>query len=235
MGSLKVGRTMVQENPNIEAKVLDMQAEHWERVFSNNSDMLGTAPSESARYAADLFEKEGGTEILELGGGQGRDTVFFAQRGFRIQVLDYTESGVRAINQKAQDLGLSNSVSSMRHDVREPLPLDDESFDNCYSHMLFSMALTTSRLKFLAEEVRRVLKPGGLCVYTVRNTKDAHYKAGVHRGEDMYESDGFIVHFFSKRMVRRLSKGYDLVDVTEFEEGELPRRLFRVTLRKRGD
>ncbi len=52
------------------------------------------------------------------------------------------------------------------------LPFDEETFDACCSHMLFCMALTTSELEFLSSEVRRVLKPGGLCVYTVRTTKD---------------------------------------------------------------
>ena len=48
----------------------------------------------------------------------------------------------------------------------------------------------------------------------------------------MYESNGFAVHFFSRDLVERLARGFDLLDVTEFEEGELPRRLYRVTQRK---
>jgi hypothetical protein len=95
------------------------------------------------------------------------------------------------------------------------------------------MALTTSELEFLSQEVRRVLRPNGLHVYTVRHTKDPHYGKGIHRGEDMYEYGGFIVHFFSRDKVERLAKGYEIVGIDEFEEGELPRKLFRVTLRKR--
>jgi len=40
------------------------------------------------------------------------------------------------------------------------------------------------------------------------------------------------VHFFSRPLVERLSRSYELLDVAEFEEGDLPRRLVRVTLRK---
>jgi hypothetical protein len=32
--------------------------------------------------------------------------------------------------------------------------------------------------------------------------------------------------------VERLAKGYEIVGIDEFEEGDLPRKLFRVTLRK---
>ncbi len=78
-------------------------------------------------------------------------------------------------------MGLLASVTALRHDVRNPLPFEDESFDACYSHMLYCMALTTDELEFLCSEIRRVLKPGGLNVYTVRHTGDAHYGTGVHR------------------------------------------------------
>ncbi len=93
------------------------------------------------------------------------------------------------------------------------------------------MALTTE-IQFLSDEIKRVLKPRGLNIYTVRHTGDAHYKQGIHRGEDMYEVGGFIVHFFSRERVGLLAKGHEVLSVDEFEEGGLPRKLFRVTLRK---
>ena len=94
------------------------------------------------------------------------------------------------------------------------------------------MAFTTPELEALVGEVRRVLGPGGLCVYTVRTTKDADYGNGIHRGVDLYESNGFIVHFFDRAKVDRLARGFELVAVDEFEAGALPRRLFRVVMKK---
>jgi len=97
--------------------------------------------------------------------------------------------------------------------------------------MLFSMALTTGELERLVGELRRVLRPGGLVVYTARTTADAHYGAGIARGDDMYEHGGFIVHFFDRVLIDRLAVGCELLDITSFTEGELPRRLARVTMR----
>ena len=48
----------------------------------------------------------------------------------------------------------------------------------------------------------------------------------------MYEMGGFIVHFFNRALVDQLAAGYDLLEVAEFEEGALPRRLFRVTMQR---
>ena len=225
--------TMERGDPDIAREPLDSQAQHWEKTLENNPEMFGDEPSEPARTAAELFRKEGRTNILELGGGQGRDTIFFAKNGFKTTVLDYSDAGIKAIAAKSLALGLHGAITALRHDVRTPLPFADESFDACYSHMLFNMALTTGELESLSQEVRRVLKQTGLCVYTARHVGDSHYGRGVHRGEDMYELGGFIVHFFSREKVEHLAKGYDIVSVDEFEESKLPRKLFRVTLRKK--
>jgi len=195
--------------------------------------MFGQAPSDPAQRAAELFRQEAKTKILELGAGQGRDTIFFAQNGFQVCSLDYARSSVEAINKEADELGLSEAIIARCHDIRRPLPFKDESFDGCYSHMLYCMALSTLELEFLSHQVWRVLKPGGLNVYTVRHTGDPQYGTGIARGEDMYEiSGGFIVHFFSSDKVEHLARGFETVSIDEFEEGTHPRKLFRVTLRK---
>ncbi|MHB8091424.1 MAG: class I SAM-dependent methyltransferase [Syntrophales bacterium] len=213
-------------------EALNAQQRHWDGTFSETADMFGAKASEPARDAAELLKKEGKKRILELGGGQGRDTLFFAGNGFQVDVLDYSEAGVNSIMEKAAQSGLSALVTAQSHDVRKPLPFADKTFDACYSHMLYCMALTTSELEALSREVLRVLRPNGLHVYTVRNTNDFHYGKGIHRGEDLYEVGGFVVHFFSMQKVEQLAKGYELLSVDEFEEGTLPRKLFRVTLRK---
>ena len=209
-----------------------MQRTHWNATLSQEPDMFGAEPSEPASEAAALFERAGQKTVLELGAGPGRDTLCFARRGFSVTALDYAQAAVDTIVRKARAERLDGHITALSHDVRTRLPFEDEMFDCCYSHMLFCMAFTPAELDRLAAEVCRVLKPGGHHVYTVRHTGDPHYGKGVHRGEHMYEFGGFIVHFFDRAEVSRLAAGYDILDIHEFEEGLLPRKLFRVTLRK---
>ena len=53
-------------------------------------------------------------------------------------------------------------------------------------------------------------------IYTVRHAGDAHYQTGMHRGEDLWEVGGFIVHFFSKEKVAHLAAGYNIATTEEF-------------------
>jgi SAM-dependent methyltransferase len=213
---------------------LDAQQQHWEGMFKSRPEMFGTDFSVPARAAAVEFRRVGARSVLELGGGQGRDTIWFATLGFHVHALDYAKAGIDAILSRAADADaeVSERIAATQHDVRQPLPFPDASFDACYSHMLFCMALTTAELEALSREILRVLRPGGICVYTVRNATDPDYGRGVHHGEGLYESQGFIVHYFDRAKVERIARGWELVSVDEFEEGKLPRRLYRVTMQK---
>lgn len=214
-------------------KILNNQKKHWQDTFLEIPEMFGSEASTSAQKASVLFRKEGATKILELGCGQGRDTMHFVRNGFEVYALDYSTEGLSAIDKKARELRVSRRIITKVHDVRTPLPFTDDTFDACYSHMLYCMALKTSELVFLSNEIRRVLKPAGLNLYTVRNTTDPYYRTGIHRGEDLWEIDGgFIVHFFSREKVEQLAEGYEIVAIDAFEEGELHKKLYAVTLRK---
>jgi SAM-dependent methyltransferase len=210
----------------------DRQQPHWASTYLKSPRLFGEEPSAPAQVAADQFAAAGVRELLELGAGYGRDTLVFAQQGLQVTALDYAEEGLEILRARAHAAHLADRVQVQRHDVREPLPFPDQRFDACYSHMLLYMALTTDELVRLVGEVRRVLRPGGLHIYTVRTTDDPHYEKGISHGDGMYETGGFIVHFFDRPLVEQLAAGYDLLEIAECEESTLPRRLFRVTMQR---
>ena len=195
--------------------------------------MFGLEPSLPAKKSLELFKESKISKIVELGAGLGRDTIFFAKNSIHVTAVDYSSSGLKIINDKAQKQSLSNLISTKLFDVRKKLPFEDNSIEACFSHMLYCMALTTEELKYLNNEICRVLKPNGINIYTVRHTKDGDYKNGIHRGEDLYENDGFIVHFFSKDKINSLLEGYQNIKIEDFEEGSFPRKLHMVINKKK--
>ena len=212
---------------------LDQQSQHWEKNFSNKPEMFGLEPSISAKKALNFLKEKKINNIIELGAGLGRDSIFFAKNNIKIQALDYSSSGIEIINHKINKDNLKNFISTKLFDVREKLPFEDNSIDGCYSHMLYCMALTTEDLEKLNNEIHRILKPNGLNIYTVRHTNDGDYKNGKHIGEDLYENDGFIVHYFSEGKVNSLLNGFKNITLEKFEEGTFPRKLFFIVNEKK--
>ena len=207
----------------------EQQQLHWDSTYSAHPAMYGAEPSAPAVYAAKVFRDAGAQEVVELGAGHGRDALFFAREGFAVRALDFSASGLRQLREAARAMGLGEHVKTTVQDVRTPLPLPDASTDAVFAHMLLCMALTTEQIHAVVAEVRRVLRPAGVFVYTVRHTGDAHHGAGISHGDNIFEHDGFAVHFFTRDLVTCLADGWTLIDIHAFEEGELPRRLWRIT------
>ena len=195
--------------------------------------MFGSDPSLSAKKALKLFQEKNIKSVIELGAGLGRDTIFFGKNLIHTIALDYSPSGIKVIDQKIKKANLSKYISSKLFDVREKLPFEDNSIDACYSHMLYCMALTTDDLVKLNNEIKRILKPGGINIYTVRHTNDGDFQNGNHIGEDLYENDGFIVHYFSEEKVNSLLNGFKNITLEKFEEGTFPRKLFFIVNEKK--
>ena len=217
----------------MDKKILDQQSQYWEKNFLSKTEMFGLEPSKAAINTLKTFKEKNIKKIVELGAGLGRDTLFFAKKSIHVSALDYSSTAIKIINKKTEENKLSNLISAKIFDVRKKLPFENNSIEACFSHMLYCMALSTTELKYLNSEICRILKPGGINIYTVRHTGDGDYKNGVHIGEDLYENDGFIVHFFSEKKVRQLSNEFNVINIERFEEGTFPRKLFRVILKKK--
>ena len=217
----------------MDQKKLNQQSQHWENNFSSKPEMFGLDPSLSAKKALKLLQEKNIKSVIELGAGLGRDTIFFGKNLINTIALDYSPSGIKVIDQKIKKANLSKYISSKLFDVREKLPFEDNSIDACYSHMLYCMALTTEDLAKLNNEIKRILKPGGINIYTVRHTNDGDFQNGNHIGEDLYENDGFIVHYFSEEKVNSLLNGFKNISLEKFEEGTFPRKLFFIVNEKK--
>lgn len=209
------------------------QCKLWDGSYACNPKFFGCEPSELAKRAMSLFEDAGLNKVLELGCGQGRDTWPMVRAGFSVCALDYSATGINQMQDFANENGL---ICGLRvHDALQPLPFPDGHFDAIYSHMFFTMQFSMDELRSMMRECLRVLRPGGLHVYSVRNYNDLHYGKFEARGEDTWENPlGFVVHFFSEEKIRSLTDGYEVIRIEEFIEATPPfdKTLYEVVLRK---
>lgn len=211
------------------------QRSRWDSTYATNQDFFGKEASQLGRSALPVLQSHRVRKVLELGCGQGRDTLFLAQNGMDVTALDFSEAGLCQVKGRAASSGVGGSVILKVGDARDGLPFDNATFDACFSHMFFTMQLTEKELEFIFAEVLRVLRPGGLNIYSVRNVHDPHFGKGKHFGEGMWQNPlGFVVHFFDEDKVKRLATGYEVLWIKEFDDPSPPftKKLYEVVLKK---
>ncbi|HET8856086.1 MAG TPA: class I SAM-dependent methyltransferase [Nitrososphaeraceae archaeon] len=172
----------------------------WDKVYSNDSSFFGDEPSKFALICYEEFVKHKIQKILELGCGQGRDSIFFASKGLEVYVIDSSKVAVENLRIKTKELNLDIKLKNI--DAVKGLPFFDNHFDAVYSHMFYNMGFTDDELKFLFSESKRVIKNKGLLSFSVRNDKDIIYKKGTKVMENIYDINGFHIRFFTKQDIK---------------------------------
>jgi len=197
----------------------------WDKVYSNDSSFFGEEPSNFALICYEDFIKYRVKRLLELGCGQGRDTIFFATNGLDVHAIDSSKVAIENIYQKIREKKISLYLKHFQ--ARRDLPFGNSYFDAIYSHMFYNMSFTDEELKPLFIDSSRVLKNNGLFYFSVRSDKDVLYNKGKKVGSNIYEINGFQIRFFTKPQIKSfLSDYFEIKKIMEsYEE---PVRLYLV-------
>ena len=208
-------------------------SEIWNRIYSSDASFFGDDPSKFGLECYNEFKKHGVKKILELGCGQGRDTIFFASNGLDIVAIDSSHVAINILSKITTEKNLA--IKAMIYDASGGIPFDSSYFDAVYSHMLFNMKFTDDQLKKLFAELKRVLKNGGLNLFSVRSDNDAMYRKGAKVEENIYDINGFQIRFFTRSDVENIliSTGFTAYKIMEaYEE---PASLYCVYAMKQQD
>jgi len=151
-------------------------------------------------YFLSLLQKENKRNLLEIGSGHGRDSLFFQEQGFTVRCIDLSPEMVRLCQQK----GITAFVMDMVN-----LEFEHASFDAVFALNSF-LHLPKSEFSLALENVRTVLRTDGL------------FYLGLYGGfdfEGIWEEDSYIPkRFFSFYMDEDLKKILaDFFDILYFK------------------
>jgi len=202
----------------------------WDMVYNSDKTFFGEEPSNFALLCLNHMKANNVQRILELGAGHGRDSVFFASNGIEVEALDYSTVAIELLYKMAKEKGLP--IRPRLFDVKGPLPFEDNYFDAVYSHMLLNMWFSFEELHFILSEIRRVLKPRGLNLFSVRNQNDDSYGKGIEIDKGIYDINGFQIRFFTEKEIIDLMASEYFEILWLQEEYEEPVSLYLVSSRK---
>jgi ubiquinone/menaquinone biosynthesis C-methylase UbiE len=156
-----------------------------------------------------MFPKN--SAICDLGGGTGADSIYFAQNGHSVVLVDIADEPLAKAMIHANQQGLADRIKTVQCDFGSgKLPLDNESFAVVYSRLALHY-FEPNVLSQLFAEVYRILRPDGRSYLTLKSPDDAAEMAFLastanEQEEGVFNEDGRIkTRYTTKRLEKILA------------------------------
>lgn len=144
--------------------------------------------------------------LLDLGSGNGKDSLFFANHGAKVFALDISEQALSAI--KVKNPSIRTESQNLEH-----LNLSENSFDVIYAHLSLHY-FNSDKTVEIFNTVKTALKPGGIFFVKVKSTKDWQYGEGKYIAPDIFH-EGHTRHFFTVDKLKTMLSNFNIVEITE--------------------
>lgn len=182
------------------------EAEYWRTKWERRET---GAPNGFAKRCYSRMSEQGYRTLLDVGCGDGRDSRYFARKGFSVTSVDFSESGIERLN-TLMTIDEKRKIDARRMDIRR-LAFPDRSFDVIYAHLslhYFDDGTTTR----IFDALFRLLKKGGMIFIKCKSVDDPLYGVGARIGDDMYIK-GHPRHFFSKEYMKEKLRSFDILTI----------------------
>nr|WP_287938585.1 class I SAM-dependent methyltransferase [Algoriphagus sp.] len=103
-----------------------------------------------------------GTRILDAGCGEGRNAVYFIQKGYQIFGIDTNETAIQYCRFLSRSLNPNFDIHRFQVGRLEEIPFHAEAFDSVICSAVLHFADSVDNFWEMIHEIHRVLKPGGL-------------------------------------------------------------------------
>lgn len=112
-------------------------------------------------------------KVVDMGCGLGRNSIFFAEKGFDVTALDIVADNIEQIQQYAEEHNLK--ITAICGDVTEKIPAEDNSVDIIIDIFCYKHQLNDNKREFYRKELCRILKDNGYYLLSLAGKDDGYY------------------------------------------------------------
>ena len=165
-----------------------MDKEYWNKFYKKHlGDNSISQKSSFATFCQEEFFKYKSFKIIELGSGNGRDSIYFAKCNHNVIAIDQSTVALN-IEKKNLPNNISNNLIGKADDfITEDYSIYGD-IDIFYSRFTIH-AIGKDEEQIIIQKVYNHLNQGGLFCIEVRTTKDSLFGIGKYMGDNTYFTD----------------------------------------------
>lgn len=187
--------------------------DYWNEYYSHNAPSSENKPSDFAKYieSAFLYEKNP-AHILELGCGNGRDSLFFLSKGHKITAIDESDVAIEMLSRITN----SNNALFVCDDFVKSEALCHAEYDCIYSRFTLH-AISEEQEDELLAGARYALNNNGILAIEARTINDELFGKGQEIEENVFFYNEHYRRFINVNAFRNKIKkmGYDILYLEE--------------------
>jgi len=189
---------------------MENQKRNWDDIYRDVESLSDLRPSFHLVNYAPLIPAG---YVLDLGAGEGSNSLFFAQRGFSVDAVDISKTALERAKNRAEssNLRIDFKVADLRN-----LDIPPSHYSLIIAKMVFQF-LCVSDIKKVIQKCKDSLVTGGFIYMSVFSTEDPSLE--FLRGEserlekNTYFNDrlGSPMHFFTLEEVRQHFTDFEII------------------------
>ncbi len=179
----------------------DDPAGTWNRRFAEDGYLFGTEPNAWLREYAGVWSA--GQRVLCVADGEGRNSVWLARRGLRVDAFDIAEVGVAKARRLAAEHGVEVGFQVADCDGFDWLR---SAYDGVAA--IFVQFADPALRERLFRRIVDSLKPGGTLLLQGYTPKQLEYRTG---------GPPLLSHLYTEALLREAFAALDIVELREYE------------------
>lgn len=190
---------------------MDHALHEWNKLFLSRGAEKPKYDDWLDKYH-DYLNESKETPIIDLGCGSGNDTLYLAERGYRVISCDYS---MEALNRLKYFI---EKPETRLFNMLDGLPFDKNSACVVIADLSIHY-FSWNDTKKIINDIARVLVTEGYFICRVNSVKDINYGAGqgIKLEDNFYNVHGNLKRFFDQEQLLKLFRNWEILNMNEYE------------------
>lgn len=215
------------------SKSLRKQKEIWElehktsKAIPSETSQTFVGPSNSVIEFVKYLKKCGivsPAKVVDIGSGKGRNSIYLAESGYEVFAMDYIQSALDFLTQRARVNGVVRQIHSYNTEIDKKWPFEDNFFDAALDSFSSIDIETREGREVYKKEMYRTLKPGGYALVTVVSVDDEWERQlirenpGREKNSTIWPQNNKFQKDYDKKELREFYQEFEIIGLKEVKK-----------------